>query len=237
MTSSRIEMREMSRLYERLSKQVVATGSQIYHQLQRYMPSYWPLGDWHEEPWLWDLFEAAPTPQAVQKLRQAKVKAILKKHRIRRHKPLALLKDLQSQQPLTVAPGVCEAASAHIAMLLPILRSTHQQRRACEKRLEVLLTRPSPSSSEPDEDNVHHEAQLLLSLPGIGKHNGPVMLTEAASALQDRDYHGLRRLSGVAPVSIRTGGRHKKARVKMRRACNPRLRTAVHHWANTASQR
>lgn len=229
-----LELRDMSRLYESLTKQVIAQGSQIREQLQRHYVQLRDLGKWHEEPWLWDLFEAASTPQKLQTLRQSEVKAILKRHRIRRYKPLALLESLQEQQSLTVAPGVAEAASARIAMMLPILRVTHEQRRQCEKRLDQLLKNPA-SNGDVDE-KTHRDAALLLSVPGLGKHNGATMLAEAGTALQQRDYQALRKLCGVAPVSKRTGGRKKKPTVVMRRACNARLRNAVHHWANTAMQ-
>jgi len=231
-----LQLRDMSRLYDSLTEQVLALGSQVREQLQRYYVQLRDLGQWHDEPWLWDLFEAAPTPQKLQTLRQSDVKAILKRHRIRRYKPLPLLKSLQEQQPLTVAPGVAEAASARIVMMLPILRVTHEQRRACEKRLDRVLKTP-PVKGDADE-KTHRDAELLLSLPGMGKHNGATMLAEAGSALQERDYQALRKLCGVAPVTQRTGGKKKKKNptVLMRRACSERLRNAVHHWANVAMQ-
>lgn len=229
-----LELRDMSRLYDSLTAQVLALGNQVREQLQRYYVQLRDLGQWHDEPWLWDLFEAAPTPQKLQTLRQSDVKAILKRHRIRRYKPLPLVESLQQQQPLTVAPGVAEAASARIAMMLPILRVTHEQRRACEKRLDSVLKTP-PVKGDADEET-HRDAQLLLSVPGLGKHTGATMLAEAGTALQQRDYQDLRKLCGVAPVSKRTGGRKKPPTVLMRRACSERLRNAVHHWANVAMQ-
>src|SRR5262249_46625511 len=62
---------------------------------------------------------------------------------------------------------------------------------------------------------------------------------EAGRLLRERDYQGLRVLTGVAPVRRQTGKQGKNGRfapVHMRRACNPRLRDAVHHWANISMQ-
>ncbi|MFL7811171.1 MAG: IS110 family transposase [Anaerolineae bacterium] len=227
-----VELRDISRLYDSLTEQVVALANQVQAQLQRYYVQLRDLGRWHEEPWLWDLFDAAPTPKKLETLRQSDLKAILKSHRIRRYKPLPLLEALQGQKALVVAPGVAEGASARIAMVLPVLRAAHQQRRACEKRIESLLKRPSPEG----EEETHRDAEILLSLPGLGNRTGATMLAEAPIALQRRDYQDLRRLCGAAPVSTRTGGKRKKPSVAMRRACNMRLRNALHHWANRATQ-
>ncbi len=56
---------------------------------------------------------------------------------------------------------------------------------------------------------------------------------EAAEPLRKRDYHALRTLSGVAPLTRRSG---KRCVVLMRQARHLRLRTAVYHWARVAIQ-
>lgn len=57
------------------------------------------------------------------------------------------------------------------------------------------------------------------------------MLTEAAGPISRRDYTALRTLSGVAPVTKRSG---KSCIVIMRYAAQLRLRNAVFHWARVA---
>ena len=47
------------------------------------------------------------------------------------------------------------------------------------------------------------------------------------------DYHALRSLSGVAPVTCRGG---KTSVVVRRYACNKRLANALYHWARLATQ-
>jgi transposase len=73
---------------------------------------------------------------------------------------------------------------------------------------------------------------VLLSLKGIGTIVVATLLAEANQPLRDRDYHVLRILCGVAPVTKRSG---KMLRVQMRYACNQRLRNAVYHWARGAA--
>jgi transposase len=240
-SAERMQLSAWSRSYESLTDQVLSLGSQIGEQLVRYYPQIMALGRWHEEPWLWELFDAAPTPALTaaptpsqpQGLSAQKIGAILKKHGIRRHDPKAVLASLR-QTPLPVAAGVAEAAATRILALLPVLRVAHQQRSDCTKRMKSLLSSFQQQVDSPEQ--MHHDAALLLSLPGIGVHNGAVMLTEANQALQARDYQALRRWAGVAPVSQRTGGRSKAPHVKQRRACSSRLREAAYHWGQSAAR-
>jgi transposase len=72
---------------------------------------------------------------------------------------------------------------------------------------------------------------ILRSLPGVGRIVLATLLAEASQPLRRRDYQGLRTLSGIAPVTKRSG---KQIVVVMRQACQVRLRTAVYHWARVA---
>lgn len=232
-SAERLELAALNRSYESLTDQVIALSNQIREQLVRYFPQMLQLGAWHEEPWLWELFEAAPTPVLAKKLSLQKSGRILKDHRIRRYEPAQILESLR-EKPLPVAAGVPEAASKRIAMLLPVLRIAHKQRTECSRQLKALFATFAKETDSPEKS--HHDAALLLSLPGIGVHNGAVMLTEAHQALQHRDYQAMRRLAGVAPVSRRTGGRSKRPQVQQRQACNRRLREATYHWGRVAAQ-
>lgn len=232
-SAERLELAALNRGYESLTDQVIALSNQVRELLVRYFPQMLELGDWHDEPWLWELFDAAPTPARVQMLSEQKVWRILKDHRIRRHQPAQVLQVLR-EKPLPVAAGVPEAAAKRIQVLLPVLRIAHKQRSECSRQLKALFSTFSKETDSPEK--AHHDAALLLSLPGIGVHNGAVMLTEAAEALQHRDYQAMRRLAGVAPVSKRTGGRSKRPHVQQRQACNRRLREATYHWGRVASQ-
>jgi transposase len=230
----RLELTALSRGYEALTEQALALANQLRQQLLRYYPQMLELGDWHDEPWLWDLYKAAPTPAAVKQLSLQKVQAILKTHRIRRYEPKEVLAKLK-ETALPVAKGVAEAAARRVAMLLPVLSAVHEQRSQCNREMKAFFADIQRGENDSPE-NMHHDAALLQSLPGIGIHNGAVMLAEAFCALQQRDYQALRRLAGVAPVSRRTGGRSKAPQVVQRHACNHRLREATYHWGRVATQ-
>ena len=74
---------------------------------------------------------------------------------------------------------------------------------------------------------------ILRSLPGVGRIVLATLLAEAAPLLAARDYHALRALCGVAPVTRRSG---KRCIVVMRKGCHGRLRRAAYHWARVAAQ-
>lgn len=87
--------------------------------------------------------------------------------------------------------------------------------------------------ADPGQPSEQHDAAILRSLPGVGRIVLATLLAEAHHAIRARDYHALRTLTGVAPVTKRSG---KSCRVEMRQACSHRLRSAVYHWSRVAMQ-
>ena len=135
---------------------------------------------------------------------------------------------------LTTAPGVVDATEAHIAVLLPQLRLIVGQRTACGKRTEALLQELATQESPDGEQKKHRDVQILRSLPGVGRQVAATMLAEASRPLRARDYHKLRLYVGIAPVTAWSGKRRLRPRVRMRRACNRRLRQAAYHWGRVS---
>jgi hypothetical protein len=84
------------------------------------------------------LLELAPSPQAARGLRTKRVERLLREHLIRRVSAQEMLAVLRAPA-LQLAPGVVEAATEHIGLLLPRLRLVHSQRQRCGERLEALL--------------------------------------------------------------------------------------------------
>jgi transposase len=183
-----------------------------------------------DEPWVWDLFEAAPSPALAARLSEKKVAKILVRHRIRRI-GAGDVRAILTTAPLQVAPGTAEAASEHALLLLPRLRLLHQQRSKIAVRLRKLLEELASPATGEGETKEHRDAEVLLSLPGVGRIVAATMLSEASQAIADRDYHGLRCYAGTAPVTRQSG---KKTVVLMRHGCNERLRNALYHWARVS---
>lgn len=226
-----LEVREETRLHDELRTEWNRATNRLRQQLARFYPQLLEVGD-VEEPWLWALYELAPTPAAAARLRRARLTQLLRTHRIRRHSADSVLVVLRTPA-LTVAPGTVEAAHRHIGLLLEQVRLLHRQRQDCERHLATLLTRTELTavSSAPGPRREHSDLEILLSLPGAGNLVVATLLAEAGEALAERDYTTLRTRSGVAPVTRRSG---KKLIVSMRYACNAPLRNACHYWAQGA---
>lgn len=227
-----VRLRELSRMDQDLQTDSNRLSNQLWEQLRRYYPQMLKLSPAADEAWVWDVLESAPLPEAGGRLKLAKVKGILQAHRIRRVTAEQVLAQLR-QPALRLAPGAAEAASEHVLMLLPRLRLLQQQRRATAQRIERILEElcaPPPEC----EGREHRDAEILLSLPGIGPVVAATMLAEASQPLRERDYQALRSYAGAAPVTRQSG---KRRVIVMRYGCNQRLRNALYHWSRTSMQK
>ena len=225
-----IRLRELSRMEQDLQTDSNRLANQLWEQLRRYYPQMLKLSPAADEVWLWDLLESAPLPGGTLKL--AKVKALLRAHRIRRVTAEQVLEQLR-QPALRLAPGAAEAASEHVQMLLPRLRLLQQQREATARRIRQILDELCTVPPE-GQGREHRDAEILLSLPGIGPVVAATMLAEASQPLRERDYQALRNYAGAAPVTRRSG---KRKVIVMRYACNEPLRNALYHWSRCSMQK
>ena len=222
------QLRELTRIEAELGEELRRAACRLREQLLRFYPQALTLCAAADEPWFWALLQRAPTPAAAARLRRGTVAAVLRKHRIRRVTPAAVLAALQVPA-LYVAPGTVEAASSHIALLRPRLELLAKQRRQCAHDVEQLLE----ALAQAGEQQGHRDVTILRSLPGVGRIVAATMLAEAAPLLASRDYSALRAYSGAAPVT-RQSGKHRA--VHMRYACNARLRQALYCWGFIAVQ-
>jgi len=225
-----IQLRELSRIDEDLRREANQLTNRLREQLQRFYAQMLKLCPAADEPWLWALLELAPSPGAARRLRPKRLEKLLKEHRIRRLRAEEVGAVLQTPA-LHVAPGVVEAATEHIALLLPRLRLVHAQRQRCGARIEALLEELQGADDGDEEPPRHSDVEILRSLPGVGKIVAATLIAEASGALSERDYYALRAHAGIAPIT-KQSGKHKM--VLMRYACNGRLRNALYHWARVA---
>ncbi len=227
-----IELREWSRIAEDLGTERNRLTNRMREQLWRYFPAMLELEDDHGSNWLLELWEAMPTPQKAARVRFATFEKILKRNRIRRV-DATHLRDVLRKPPLQVADGTSQAATAHIATLIARIRLVNRQLKAAHRQLDTLTAQLSPSQEvEPGQER-QHDAEILASLPGVGRIILATLFAEANDVLQRRDYAALRSLTGVAPVTKRSG---KSCIVVRRYACHRRLANAVYHWARIAVQ-
>lgn len=228
-----IELREFSRIRDELEQEQTRLVNRMHDQLWRYYPQASKLSDDLAADWFLDLWQQVPTPAHAARVSEKTVARILKEHRIRRLDAAEALRILR-QPPLSVAPGTVEAATAHIRSLVARLRLVNQQIKQAERRMDELCAAiEAAAESTPGQICEQRDVAILRSCPGLGRINIAALLAEAWEPLRRRDYHVLRALSGVAPVTRRSG---KSCYVVRRYACNKRLAEAVYHWARVAMQ-
>ena len=227
-----IRIRELARTEENIAADLRRTANQLYQLLLRYYPQILELCAFPDEPWLWALLEAAPTPQRGAKLTTTRLRNLLAQYRIHRWSA-EQIREVLGRPPLPVAPGVEDAVSEHVLLLVPLLRLFHRQRKDLADRIEAVLdwmTKPNPAAPNSPATT---DVSLLLSIPGIGRVISATMIAEGADPLAQRDYHALRAYAGIAPVTRQSG---KTKQIVMRQGCNHRLRNAFYHWARTSIQ-
>jgi len=227
-----VQLRELSRVDTELQADERRLANRLRAQLHRFYAQPLALCPGADEPWLWTLLGLAPTPAAAAQLTEAHLARLLREHRIRRVAAADLRAQLR-RPPLPAAPGVVEAASAHVALLVPRLRLLHDQRQQCARRIEQLLAELAQAAPPGEDRPEHRDVTILRSLPGVGRTVTATMLAEASRPLAERDYHALRAHAGLAPVTKQSGQRRV---VTMRTACNRRLRQAVYHWGRVSAQ-
>jgi len=230
-----IELREWSRLMDELQQERTRLVNRLRQQLWRYYPQAAELTDDVADDWFLTLWQKVPTPAAAAKASEKAIARILKEHRIRRFDAATVLQTLR-KPALVVAPGTTEAACLHIRSLAARMHLVNQQIKEAGAALDGLCDSLAARDEESSSGQSHEQCDvaILRSWPGIGRIVLATLLTEAAQPLRARDYHALRALTGVAPVTRQSG---KQRFVIRRLACNKRLQTAVHHWSRVAIQR
>lgn len=231
--ASTVLLRELVRTEDELKEESRRLSNRLRELLNRYYPQVLTLSPAADDSWVWELLLKAPTPAQGRVVRRAYLDQLLRRHRIRRLDSAKIMEALEAT-PLVVAPGVVEAASGHVAILVPRLQLIAAQLKQVSKSLtEVLdaLAEPVPDESDP-EGREHRDVEILLSGPGVGRITVATMLAQASWAIEERDYHAFRSQAGLAPVTKSSGKSH---RVVMRTACDRRLRTAVYHMARVAT--
>jgi transposase len=227
-----VELREWSRIADELQQERTRLANRVRQQLWRYYPQAAELTDDVADDWFLALWQKVPTPDRAAKVTEKTIGYILKEHRIRRLDAATVIKTLR-KTPLFVAPGTTEAACAHLRSLAARLRLVNQQIKEAQQSLDRLCTQLEEEESPSGQSFEQCDVTILRSWPGIGRIVLATLLAEATEALYRRDYHALRALAGVAPVTRRSG---KQRFVIRRLACNGRLQTAVYQWSRVAIQ-
>ena len=225
-----LAMRGLLSTRDQLVKNHVALSSQIRELLTRCWPHLVSLAPKNKalDAFFCELlklfFESSPNS-----LSRHTIETLLQKHRIRRVKPEQIL-DTLNQKPLRVAPATTQATSEHLELLLQQLLLVRQHRRASDQHLEKWFKRLQALNDKHCSD-----AAILASLPGVGAYVLASVLCYAHDPIRLRNLNAFRTLSGIAPVTKKSGKRGQlRPTILMRRARSLPLNNALHHWASTA---
>lgn len=235
-----VELREHVRMLDDLASYINGDANRLRQVLRRADHPLLRVTNDVTQPWVLTMLERAPGADSARKLKKAAIGAVLKKHRIRKVTPSDVYAAFQASG-LPIAESTVRACEHHARALVPRLRLAMAQKKATQRSVETLLS--TMIEAPPPEGREHHDAEILLSLPGVGRYVAAVVLAEASMALADRDYSAFRAHAGIAPVTQQTGKqRHgpksrRKPKVLMRKACSSHLRNAAYHCARVASQK
>ena len=200
-----VELREWSRIADELTREQVRLANRLREQLWRYYPQMIEVGEDLAADWVLALWKLVPNPAAARRVREHTIAQLLKHHRIRRITAPEIMESLRAPA-IAVAPGTTEAASAHIRTLITRLTLTNRELRAAKAKLDQLIERlVQAGAAEPGQQPEQRDVAILASSPGAGRITIATLLAEAWDALQRRDYHALRCLCGVAPVTRHSG--------------------------------
>ena len=237
--NSSIELRDKCRIRQRLVQSRVRLSLQMQEVFWRYYPQFETLfGSDLALPFVAALWHRMPNPRQAQRTRKSTVAAILKKHKIRRFDAQEVLTQLRTE-PLPVPATTAAIAEQHLTLLWQQLTLVGHQLQELEQQLIATLESLKTDAATPSEPSHDPKPQkpsdcaLLASIPGVGTMVLATLLGEAGPAIQNRDYAALRCLTGIAPVTKKSG---KSSRVQRRRATNPRLADSMYHWARVAIQ-
>lgn len=231
-----IELRAWSRMYADRGEDDVVACNRMRAALLRYYPQILELSADPGEPWVVSLLRKAPTPAAVKHLTRKRVADVLSEHRISRLSAEEVLAILR-KPALRVSAGTVEAASAQALQSADQSELFRGQRRECLRRLTKLLdeiaARGRAENLKEGRNNEPSDAEIVLSLPGVGPVIGAALLAEASRPLRERDYQMVSALAGTSPVTRRSGALRRPS-VVMRHACSVRLRQAIHNAVSAA---
>ena len=228
-----VELREWSRIADDLRVERNRLSNRVRELLWRYYPQFLELSDDFAADWFLDLWRLLPTPDKAKRVRETTVERLLKRHRIRRITAAEALERLKAPS-IPVAAGTVSAATGHLEAVARRLALVNRQISEANCKIDRLTARLAGGEERAEgQREEQRDVTILRSLPGVGRIVLATLLAEAQDALHRRDYHALRCLSGVAPITKRSG---KSKIVLMRQAAHVRLRNAVYHWARTAVQ-
>ncbi|MDO8655563.1 MAG: IS110 family transposase [bacterium] len=217
-----LKLRVLTRTREGLVQRKVAISNELTAALKRYFPVALGLFNGLDTPEAISFLLQYPTYDQARTVSQPRIHSILKKaglsDRTAEKRAQTVYSKLKDPQP-TPAPSIVQAYPVAVSSLLRQMRGVLGELEAVEEQIRI-------------DYKDHPNKNLLESLPGIASTLGSVLAAELGSDItRFSDVKTLKAFAGSSPVTERSG---KYCNIKFRRACNRRVRQALHLASQSA---
>lgn len=220
------ELAQAIKVLARTHQNLIWTRQRQVNQLRNALREYYPAA---VEAFGTDLahrdalavLRKAPTPEQGRRLSLAQIRSALRRGGRQRNieTRATQIRDVLRSEQLEAPPLVADAFGATAAALVPIITELTDQIAHVEAQLVERFEQ-------------HPDAELLLSLPGLGHILGARVLAEFGDAPNRyQDAKARRNYAGTSPITIASG---TSQAIVARFKRNKRLIDACWHWALTA---
>lgn len=212
------ELRAVTRHRRQCVENQIVAEAQLRETLIAYHPAVAGLFSSVDRDATISFLRDYPTPQAAGRVGEARMAGFCGRIGYSGRVPAAVLVDRLRAGLLSAAPGSVAGHSYAALALADQLELLNDQLRSYDRRIDELLAR-------------HPDHRIVASFPAVGRVTAAEFISEIG---EDRSRcptaQTLLAEAGAAPVTLSSG---KIERVRIRRACNHRLRAATTSWAYT----
>lgn len=207
----------------RLIGHKVRLVQQLGSNLKTYFPQALELAGELGTAMACDFLERWPTLERLQKSRSETVRKFYQQHGSRSEKLIQDRLDvIRTAVALTDDIAVMECGQIHTLSLVPLLRAQLQAIAMVEQELSVRY-------------QSHPEWQLIDSFLGVGDAIGPRLIAILGSNRNRYEAaEELQRLTGIAPITSRSGGRDGTVSVHRRLKRSKFVHQTIIEWAGSA---
>ncbi len=200
---------------------LIEARTALVNQLQQALHEYYPAALEAFDDWIapssWAFVRRWPTPDKLARAGKRRWEKFLHTRRLARPGKYEHRMEVFAHATDLAGPPAVAGAKSRLAVSLV------QQLQCLQKQIDGYRREIEQQFDQ------HPSREVFDSLPGAGAHLAPRLLSECATApARFDDAQGLQCYAGTAPVQYQSG---QICRVRLRRACNKHLRTAVHLWA------
>jgi transposase len=217
-TSQLLELRAVVRHRRQLLETQIAVEAQLRETLLAYQPGPIALFSSVDRDATLAFLRDYPTPEAASKVGEARMEWFCHRISYTGRVPPAVLVERLRANLLTASPGSINGHRYAALALADQLELLNKQLRAYNRQLGELF-------------DAHPDSEIFSSFPAAGRVIGSELLAEIGD---DRARYPtvdvLLCEAGIAPVTLASGKVH---RVRIRYACNKRLRATTTTWAYT----